>query len=372
VKVPFLDLKLQYQTIQGEVEAALQEIFGEQGFILGPRVNKFEEKIASYLGVRNAIGVASGTDALYLSLMALGVQSGDEVITTPFTFFATAGMISRLGATPVFVDIDPKTFLMDPSHVEDVMTPKAKAVIPVHLFGLMADLKPLKVLLEEEELFIIEDSAQAIGARDGSQMAGTVGMFGCFSFFPSKNLGGAGDGGLVTTQNDSFGDLIRRLRVHGSAEGYFHSEVGINSRLDIFQAAILEIKLKFLEQWNKQRRENADRYGELFRDAGLEDRISVPHVREGCTHVFNQYVIKTDQRDKLKAFLNDRGIGAAVYYPLPIHLQPCFKNLGYKEGDFPVSEEAARRVLALPIFPELEAEQQSYIVETISEFFNKP
>jgi dTDP-4-amino-4,6-dideoxygalactose transaminase len=371
VKVPFFDLKLQYQSIHKEVEGVLKDIFEEQGFILGPRVKEFEKKMASYLGVRNAVGVASGTDSLYLSLMALGVQPGDEVITTPFTFFATAGVISRLGATPVFVDIDPNTFLMNPSQVEEVMTPNAKAVIPVHLFGLMVDLKPLKVLSEEEELFIIEDVAQATGARDGSEMAGTVGTFGCFSFFPSKNLGGAGDGGLITTQSDSYGDLIRRLRVHGSAEGYFHTEVGINSRLDVLQAAILEIKLKFLEQWNKQRRENAERYAEMFQSAGLGEKISIPQVREGCTHVFNQYVIKTDQRDKLKTFLNDKEIGTAVYYPLPLHLQPCFKNLGYKEGDFPVSENAARTVLALPIFPELEVEQQAFIVETISEFFKK-
>jgi len=321
------------------------------------------------IGIKHAIGVASGSDALFLSLKALGVQNGDEVITTPYTFFATAGAISRLGAIPVFVDINPETFLMEPEKVEAAMTPKAKAIIPVHLFGQMTPMVPLLRLCEDEDLFLIEDAAQALGAKEGEDEAGTVGSFGCFSFFPTKNLGGAGDGGMVITQDDSLADLVRRLRVHGSAVRYQHLEIGINSRLDSLQAAILEIKLRYLDRWNLKRQENASLYGQLFREAGLEERICSPVVREGCTHVYHQYVVRTNQRDELRKFLLEHGVGSEVYYPIPLHLQPSYKDLGYKEGDFPHSEEAARSSLALPIFPELTGEQQAYIVEVISKFF---
>lgn len=369
MKVPFFDLKNQYLEIQSEVETVLKEIFQDQAFILGPRVKGFEEKMEERIGVKHAIGVASGSDALFLSLKAVGVQSGDEVITTPYTFFATAGAISGLGAIPVFVDITPETFLMDPEKVEAAMTPKARAIIPVHLFGQMTPMAPLRSLCEDEDLFLIEDAAQALGAKEGEDEAGTVGSFGCFSFFPTKNLGGAGDGGMVITQDDSLADLVRRLRVHGSSVRYQHTEIGVNSRLDSLQAAILEIKLRYLGGWNLKRQENASLYGQLFRDADLEERVSLPIIREGCTHVFHQYVVRTSQRDELRKFLLEHNVGSEVYYPIPLHLQPAYKDLGYKEGDFPHSEEAARSSLALPVFPELMEEQQAYVVEVISKFF---
>jgi dTDP-4-amino-4,6-dideoxygalactose transaminase len=369
MNIPLLDLKAQYQSIRTEILAAVETTCDEQGFILGPRVAALEQAVSAYVGSSAAVGVASGSDALLLSLMALGVKAGDEVITVPFTFFATAGAISRLGATPVFIDIRPETFNMDPELIERALTPRTKAIIPVHLFGQCADMEEIARIAKRRGVGVIEDACQAIGAARNQARAGVLGDLACFSFFPSKNLGGFGDGGMVTTNNKDLAGAIAMLRVHGSRVRYMHEAVGINSRLDALQAAVLLVKLKYLDQWGEGRRRNASRYGELFADAKLLDHVTLPVVEQENDHVFNQYTIRIQRRDQLRAYLKDKGVGTEVYYPLPMHLQNCYRDLGYQKGAFPVSEQAAAEVLSLPIYAELQEDQLAYVVRCIAEFY---
>ncbi len=366
MKVPLLDLKAQYRVIQGEVMAAMEAVCNEQAFILGPHVAQFEDALATYVGSSYAVGVASGSDALLLSLMAAGVGPGDDVITVPFTFFATTGAISRLGARPVFVDIRPDSLNMDPSLIEQAVTARTKAIIPVHLFGQCADMERITEIEQRRGLRVIEDAAQAIGASRNGKKAGIHGDTGCFSFFPSKNLGGFGDGGMVTTNDAGMRDRLAMLRVHGSRVKYSHESVGINSRLDALQAAVLHVKLKYLDRWTEGRRRNATRYGRLFEDAKLLDRVVLPNTEAGNYHVFNQYTIRVQKRDELRDYLKERGVGTEVYYPLPLHLQTCYQDLGYPKGSFPVSESASEEVLSLPVYAELTDQQLTYVVETVA------
>ncbi|WP_447601904.1 DegT/DnrJ/EryC1/StrS family aminotransferase [Nitrospira sp. Nam80] len=371
MNIPLLDLKTQYQAIRREILAAIEATCDEQGFILGPRVVALEQAVSAYAGSSSAVGVASGSDALLLSLMALGVKAGDEVITVPFTFFATAGAISRLGAKPVFVDIRPGTFNMDPSLIEPAITSRTKAVIPVHLFGQCAEMERIMGIAKRRTIGVIEDACQAIGAARNGARAGVLGDAACFSFFPSKNLGGFGDGGMVTTNNKALADEIAMLRVHGSRVRYVHEAVGINSRLDAIQAAVLLVKLKHLDEWAEGRRRNALRYGQLFAEANLLDRVTLPTVDPPNHHVFNQYTVRVAKRDELRAYLKEKGVGTEVYYPLPMHLQNCYRGLGYRKGAFPVSEQAAAEVLSLPIYAELKDDQLAYVVHCIGEFYRR-
>jgi dTDP-4-amino-4,6-dideoxygalactose transaminase len=371
VNVPLLDLKAQYRSIKAELLSAMEAVCEEQGFVLGPRVADFEKAMAQYVGSRHAIGCASGSDALLLSLMALGVKAGDEVITVPFTFFATAGAISRLGAKPVFVDIQPDTFNIDPDQIERAITPRTKAIIPVHLFGQCADMGATNEIARRRHVRVIEDACQAIGAAQGGKRAGTLGDAGCFSFFPTKNLGGFGDGGLITTDDQALGDTLAMLRVHGSRVRYLHEAVGINSRLDALQAAILHVKLKYLDQWAEGRRRNAERYRQLFTQASLLDRLTLPQTAPGNFHVYNQFTVRVQKRDELRTYLKDKGVGSEVYYPLPMHLQNCYRDLGYRKGAFPVSERAAEEVISLPIYAELEDKQLVHVSEQIKQFYDR-
>jgi dTDP-4-amino-4,6-dideoxygalactose transaminase len=376
MNVPLLDLKKQYQSIKEEILKVTEEIFESQYFILGPRVEALEKDIAGYCSSKHALGVSSGTDAILISLMALDMGAQQTVITTPYTFFATAGSIFRTGARPIFVDIDPDTYNMSPESLESViasMTNKErerlKAVIPVHLYGQCVDMDPILKIAKEYNLFVIEDAAQAIGAEYRGRRAGSMGDFGCLSFFPSKNLGAFGDGGMVITGSDDLYDKLRVLRVHGSHPKYYHKLVGGNFRLDAFQAAVISVKLKHLDKWTQSRQQNARKYRELFADAGIDDVIKLPVEKEE-RHIYNQFVICVkDKRDELRLFLNDAGVGTEIYYPVPMHLQECFLALGYKNGDFPVAEYAALHTLALPIYPELSDEQMTYVVEKIKAFF---
>jgi dTDP-4-amino-4,6-dideoxygalactose transaminase len=375
MNVPFLDLKAQYLKIKDEIDQVVSEVIFEQHFILGPKVAALEEAIADYSFARYGIGVASGSDALTLSLMAVGVGAQDEVITTPFSFFATAGSISKVGAKPVFVDIDSRTYNLNPAHIQERITPQTKAIIPVHLFGQCADMEPITEIVRSNGLWIIEDAAQAIGAdyiKDSAphQRAGGIGHLGCFSFYPSKNLGGFGDGGMVTTNDDELAKRIRLLRVHGASSKYYYQCIGINSRLDELQAAVLLVKLRYLEDWTDARLKNAAYYDQLFEEVDYQTLgIEIPYIQFNNRHIFNQYVIRVPKRDELREFLIQEGIGTDVYYPLPLHLQECYRDLGYEEGDFPHAEKAARETLALPIYPELTREQQEYVVSKIAEFF---
>ena len=372
--IPLLDLKAQYATIRDEIKPAIDEVLESQLFILGEKVVKLEEAIANYSGSKFAVGVASGSDALLLALMALNVGYGDKVITTPYTFFATASAISRLGALPVFVDIDPETYNISPQKISACLKTaaakkKIKAIMPVHLFGQCADMDPILTIAREQGLPVIEDAAQAIGSRYKERKAGSMGEFGCFSFFPSKNLGGFGDGGMVTTDNQTLAEKVGILRVHGSKPKYYHKVIGINSRLDALQAVALLVKIKYLDQWTAKRRKNADYYRERFQKNGLGEFVGLPKVPEGNFHIYNQFVIRVNKRDELQKFLTQAGIGTEIYYPIPLHLQECFQYLGYKEGEFPESEKAARETLALPIYPELTTAKQDYIVVKIKEFY---
>jgi dTDP-4-amino-4,6-dideoxygalactose transaminase len=369
--VPLLDLKAQYRTIKSEVMLAIEAVCDEQGFVLGPRLTAFEAAMAQYTGSRHAIGCASGSDALLLSLMAMGVKTGDEVITIPFTFFATAAAISRLGAKPVFVDIQRDTFNIDPALIERALTPRTKAIIPVHLFGQCADMASINEIAKRKHVRVIEDACQAIGASQGNKRAGVLGDTGCFSFFPSKNLGGFGDGGLITTDDKALADSMAMLRVHGSQVRYLHEAVGINSRLDALQAAVLQVKLKYLDQWAEGRRRNAERYRQLFARTKHADRVILPPTAPGNFHVYNQFTVRVPKRDELRAFLKEKGVGTEVYYPLPMHLQNCYSDLGHQKGSFPVSEQAAEEVMSLPIYAELTEPQQSYVVEMIAEFYRR-
>lgn len=367
MNVPLLDLQSQYVLLRDELRQAVERVMESQRFVLGDEVRRLEASIAAYTETKHAIGCASGSDALLLALMALDVKSGDEVITTPFTFFATAAAITRLGARPVFVDIDPSTYNLDTAQVESAITDKTRALLPVHLYGQCAEMDPLLAISEGHGIPIIEDAAQAIGATDRGEKAGSMGAMGCFSFYPTKNLGGAGDGGLLTTNDDELAQRLRRLRTHGGANEYEHSEVGINSRLDELQAAVLNVKLPHLDKWSNERAGRALAYDELLDDIPFE--LITPSIRADASHIYHQYVIRVPQhRDALMEHLKAHGVGTKVYYPIPLHRQDCFAYLGYKEGDFPESELAARETLALPMYPELTQAQQAYVAETIAGF----
>lgn len=401
MRVPFLDLKPQYDSIKDDIKGAVERVLESQQFILGPAVDKFEREMAEYMKVPHAIGVASGTDALLLSLMSIDLKAGDSVITTPFTFFATAGSISRLQATPLFIDIDPLTYTIDPYKIEEGIKRRGnnqqpKAIIPVHLYGQCADMSPIMEIARQYNLLVIEDAAQAVGAEyldqvpdritsingvSESKRAGTMGDLGCLSFFPSKNLGGFGDGGMIVTNNHELSEKISILRVHGSKIRNRHKIIGCNSRLDSLQAAILSIKLKHLDRWIKKRQIKAEFYKELFMKKGIaekpgkegpgEGEVVLPHIRNNCFHTFNYFVIRVKERDRLGEYLKKMGIETQAYYPIPLHLQDCYAKLGYKKGDFPVAERLAGEVLALPIYPELKKEMQEYTVEKIETFFTK-
>jgi dTDP-4-amino-4,6-dideoxygalactose transaminase len=369
MKVPLLDLKAQYVGIRSEIHEAIDRVCESQHFIMGPEVAALEREMTAFCGARFAVGVSSGTDALLAALMAIGTKPGDEVITSSYSFFATAGVIARLGARPVFVDIDPRTYNLDATQIRRSVTARTKAILPVHLFGRCAQMEPIMAVAKEKEIHVIEDAAQAIGARDETgRQAGTIGDIGCFSFFPSKNLGAFGDGGMVITNDERLAELLTILRVHGGKPKYHHRTVGGNFRLDALQAAILRVKLKYLQNWTKARRENADRYRHLFKELGLLKWTSVPEDFPG--HIYNQFVPRFPDRDGLKEFLRERGVETEIYYPIPLHLQECFQELGYRKGDFPNSEAAACESLALPIYPELTEAQQRYVVETIREFYH--
>lgn len=369
LRFPFLDLKAEYATMKEEIGTAVEKVLESQQFIMGPEVRQLEDEIAAFIGSHFALGCASGSDALLLALMALGVDAGDEVITPPFTFVATAGSISRLKARPVFVDIDRDTYNLDPALLEAAITSRTKAIMPVHLFGLAAEMKKINEIAQAHRLPVIEDAAQAIGARYHDKYAGNLGACACFSFFPSKNLGGAGDGGMITTNDPELADRISVLRDHGSRKKYQYDLLGMNSRLDSLQAAILLVKFKHLDAMAQARRRNADRYRQLFRQAGLEELVVLPVQPERLHHVYNQFVICTPQRDQLREHLRNRGIPTEIYYPSPLHLQPAFAGLGYGPGAFPESEEASRHVLALPVFPQMTEEQQKIVVDGTAEFF---
>ena len=365
MKITSLDLGRQYESIRDEINNAVLEVIDSQSFVLGPFVESFEYSIAKFCYAKHAIGVSSGTDAILLALMACGIKNGDEVITTPFTFFATAGSIARLGAVPVFVDINPSTYNIDVSKIASVVNEKTKAILPVHLYGQCADMDAILEIARANRLMVVEDAAQAIGAAYKGQNAGTFGNVGCFSFYPTKNLGGYGDGGLVTTNDDELARLIKILRVHGSEPKYYHSFIGINGRLDAIQAAVLSVKLEYLNDWSESRRWVASYYSEHLKELP----IRLPNTESYNTHIFHQYVIATSQRDALIQHLKQQGIETAIYYPVPLHLQKCFEYLKYKEGDFPESEKASRETLALPIFPEITLKEQDYVIGHIKNFF---
>jgi len=366
----YLDLKAQFQTIRGEVLEAIGRVMESQHFILGSEVEQFEHELAAVLEVRNAVTCASGSDALVLAMMAAGIGPGDEVITTPFTFVATGGSIARAGAKPVFVDIDTDTLNIHPSAIEAAITSDTRAIMPVHLFGLPSDMDAIRQLAGEYSLVVIEDAAQAIGSRYKGTQAGSLGDFGCFSFFPSKNLGGAGDGGLVTTHDAANADKLRMLRVHGSKKKYHHEILGTNSRLDALQAAILRVKLGHLDAWTKARQLRAERYRELLEPIEKAGSIRVPPApQDDYAHVYNQFTVRCESRDRLKDHMRAAGIPTEVYYPLPLHLQPAFSYLGYSSGQLPISEAASREVLSLPLYPELTVEKQERVARSIAHFY---
>lgn len=374
MNVPLLDLKGQYYSVKNEIDSALKSVLESQHFILSPEVSEFEKEVASYTGVSSGVGVASGTDAIILALKASGIVPGDRVITTPFTFFATAESISILGAIPVFADIDPETYNISPESIEEVIlkTQKRdkaesgtiKAIIPVHLYGQCADMDPIMAIAGKYGLKVIEDCAQAMGAAYKGKKAGSFGLAGAFSFFPSKNLGGFGDGGMVVSSDNAIISAVKKLRVHGSSKQYVHDEIAYNSRLDSLQAAILRVKLRHLDSWIEKRVAIASKYNSAFQGSG----IVTPKTGEGNLHTYHQYTLAVDDREGMLKYLDEKKIGSRVYYPVPMHLQPCYKGLGYKEGDFPVSEKAAKSVLSLPVYPELTEEMIQYVIDTVLEF----
>jgi len=389
MQVPLLDLKIQYKALKEEIEPKLLSICESQYFILGPDVNSFEEKLKEYCGSDYAIGCASGSDALVLALMAVDVKKDDEVLTTPYTFFATAGAIARINAYPVFIDIDKKSYNISPKLIEKFLEEnselkdgvlinkntkrKIKAIIPVHLYGQTADMEEILKIAKKYNLPVIEDSAQSIGSEDGklNKRAGSMGDIGCFSFFPSKNLGAFGDAGALTVNDEKLNNRLKSLRVHGESKKYYHDEVGFNSRIAAIQAAVLEIKLKHLDSWTKGRQENAALYNKNLTAANCDGIIAVPEAENGNRHIYNQYILRVKNRDGLMDYLREKNVGCAIYYPVPLHLQQCFEYLGYKEGDLPESEMAAKETIALPIYPELTSEQKNFVVETILEFYKK-
>jgi dTDP-4-amino-4,6-dideoxygalactose transaminase len=372
-RFPFLDLKAQFATIRKEVNAAVLQVLESQQFILGPEVESMESALRQYVGAKFAIGCASGSDALVLSLLALGVDIGDEVITTPFTFVATAEAIARVKARPVFVDIDEATFNLDPRQLEAAITSRTRAILPVHLFGLPADMTAIMRVARGHKLPVIEDAAQAIGAWHSGKAVGNIGTMACFSFFPSNNLGGAGDGGMITTNSPELAERLRLLRVHGSRRRYEHVLLGINSRLDALQVAILRVKLRYLDQWTLTRQQRAERYRNAFTSvASLHGLIQAPMELAGFVHVYNRFVIRAQERDALREHLRQAGVPTEIYYPSPLHLQPAFAYLGYSKGDFPRAEAACEQVLALPILPEMSEEQQLTITDEIANFYCRP
>ena len=393
--IPLLDLQAQYRIIKPEIDAAVKRVIESQQFILGPEVEALEQEVAGYSGCAHGIGVSSGSDALLLALMALGIRPGDEVVTTSYSYFATAGAIARLGARPVFVDIDPRTFNMDPAAIEAVLTERTRAILPVHLFGQMADMVSVMAVADRYGVAVIEDAAQAVGAEHNGRRAGSIGRLGCFSFFPSKNLGGFGDGGMVTTSDPDLAGRLRLLRNHGAKPKYYHRAIGGNFRLDALQAAILRVKLKYLDGWTSRRQENAAAYRRLFDQAG----VSTPAAKVGCLflgcrevrcemeqragvvlplelprqrHIYNQFVLRSGRRNALMARLKRAGIGTEIYYPLPLHLQECFEELGHHPGDLPASECAARQCLAIPVYPELTEGMLQTVVQAVAAFVENP
>jgi dTDP-4-amino-4,6-dideoxygalactose transaminase len=376
--VPLLDLKAQHALIRDEMREAIDRVVESQHFILGPEVEALEKEIAAYSQCEYGIGISSGTDALLASLMAIDVKRGDEIITTPYTFFATAGAVARLGAKPVFVDIDPATYNIDPGAIEAAVTQRTRAIIPVHLYGQMADMDPIMEIAEKRNLYVIEDAAQAIGSEYRGRRAGSIGHLSCFSFFPSKNLGGFGDGGMVTTNDSELAHRVKLMRNHGYSPKYYNKVVGGNFRLDAIQAAVLRVKLKYLDQWTEGRQRNAATYRELFGELGLcvtldefsagSTGVVLPFESPDVRHIYNQFVIRSHRRDELVSHLKERQIGTEIYYPVPMHLQECFADLGYGKGGFPASECAADQTLALPIYPELTREMQETVVDAISGF----
>ena len=394
MRVPLLDLKAQYKTLKKELDEAVIKTAESQYFILGPEVENFENNVAEFLGAKKAIGVSSGTDALLVSLMAIGIKPGDEVIVPTYSFFATAGVVARLNATPVFVDIDPVTFNIDPEKIEEKITDKTKAIIPVHLYGQSADMEPIMEIANQYNLKVVEDGAQALSVqyKDGRSV-GTIGDLGCFSFFPSKNLGAYGDGGMVVSMDEELGEKVKLLRMHGSYPKYYHKIVGGNFRLDALQAAVLNVKLPHLNDWSAKRRENAELYTTLFQEAGLSEEEGKTGFDENNKvllpkavyknqdsgnnspllnyHIYNQYIIRVEKRDELREFLKSNDIASEIYYPVPFHRQECFANLGYKDEEFPIANFAAEHSLALPVYPELTKEQIEYVVSKIAEFMGK-
>jgi dTDP-4-amino-4,6-dideoxygalactose transaminase len=369
--VPLLDLKAQHRTIRSEVLAAMTRVVDSQHFVLGEEVYALETEIAAYCRVKHSIGCASGSDALLLALMALGIGPGDKVLTTPYTFFATVSAICRVGATPVFADVEPDTFNLDAAKAVDVVAkhPEVRAIIPVHLFGACADLDPLLSFAGSRGISIVEDAAQSIGSEYKGRRVGSVGDVGCLSFFPSKNLGAFGDAGMLTTNDDALAEKLKILRVHGARKKYYHEWVGVNSRLDAIQAAVLRVKLQHLDTWTEGRQRNADLYRQMIRQFGIS--VSVPTEKAYQNrHIYNQFVIVGQRRDELQAFLKAHGIGTEIYYPVPMHVQKCFANLGYRAGDFPVSERLANESLALPVYPELPSEDIEYICRTLKAFYS--
>ena len=369
MRVPLLNLQAQYVSLREELRPVIDQIFDSQHFVLGSFGRSLETALADYSQTKHAVGCASGSDALLLALMALDVRQGDEVITTPFTFFATAAAIARLGARPVFADIDPVTYNIDATQIAGLITSHTKAIVPVHLYGQCANMDPLLETSHKKGIPIIEDAAQAIGAEDRGRRAGSMGVMGTLSFYPTKNLGGAGDGGMVTTNDDNSAERLRRLRNHGGANEYQHEEVGVNSRLDELQAAVLYVKSTYLDRWSNLRAEKAASYSRLLNEADLNFAVTAPFVRPDGRHIFHQYVVRVPKyRDELASHLKECGIGTKVYYPIPLHLQSCFEYLGYRAGSYPESEKAAKETLALPIFPELTDEQQYYVIDSIKNF----
>jgi len=368
MRVPLLDLQAQYRPLRDEILAAMTRVADSQRFIMGNEIEKLEAELASMLAVRHAIAVSSGTDALLLALMVLDIKAGDEVVTSTYSFFATAGAIVRVGARPVLVDIDPATFNIDADRIEAAVTPRTKAILPVHLFGQSADLDVIMRTADRLNIPVVEDAAQAIGATYQSRPVGGIGALGCFSFFPSKNLGAFGDAGLLTTNDDALAKRARLLRTHGMEPKYYHHLVGANFRMDALQAAVLRVKAPHLSAWTAGRRANAARYRELFRAAGLENAVTLPAEPGDRLHIYNQFVIRTSERDALKQHLDQQGIGNEIYYPVPFHLQPCFADLGHRRGDFPHAERAADESLAIPIYGELTVDQQQAVVSAIGSF----
>ncbi|OXS55990.1 transcriptional regulator [Cohnella sp. CIP 111063] len=367
MNIQLIDLKKQYESIKTEIHTAALGVLDSGSYILGPDVQRFENEIAEYCGTKYAIGVANGTDALLLTLDALGIGPGDEVITTPFTFFATAEVVSQMGATPVFIDIDPKTYNLDVSKIEQAITAKTKAIIPVHIFGQPANMDEILSIASKHSLHVVEDACQAIGSQYKGRPIGSMGAAGCFSFFPTKNLGGYGDGGIIVTNNEQLMSRLRILRAHGSNPKYYHSMIGYNSRLDPLQAAMLSVKLKYLDGWNAKRKELSLKYNEAFRDLP----ITCPYAAEDRKHVYHLYIIQTEFRNELISHLEKNGVASGIYYPVPLHRQNVYLELGYEEGSLKEAEEASNRTMALPLYPEMTEEEQQYVIDTVRDFFNK-